>query len=156
MSHRFQRIMHFNHTELHPYPSQYNPCRKVTVRLHPLLVRCCLLCRPVGGVNIWPIGRGIPWGNHGCLPALSPQLKKLALFRKRYWTLFILIFMRHTSCLNSRHAAVLFIYLAFLGRFAATLFFIFSGWLQLGLELSPLLLATYAAWSCSYNLASWS
>ena len=28
-------------------PSQYNPCRKVTVRQHPhpLLVGCCLLCR---------------------------------------------------------------------------------------------------------------
>ena len=24
----------------------------------------------VGGVNIWPIGRGIPWGNHGCLPVV--------------------------------------------------------------------------------------
>ena len=26
-------------------PSQYNPCRKVTVSLRPLLVFCCLLCR---------------------------------------------------------------------------------------------------------------
>ena len=57
MSHRFQRIRQFNHAELHPYPSQYNPCRKITVRLHPLLVGCCL---PVGGVKIRPIGRGIP------------------------------------------------------------------------------------------------
>ena len=39
MSHRFQRIRQFNHAELLPYPSQSNPCRKVTVRLqHPLLV----------------------------------------------------------------------------------------------------------------------
>ena len=27
-----------------------------------------LFALPVGGVNIWPIGRGLPLGNHGCLP----------------------------------------------------------------------------------------
>ena len=64
MSHRFQRIGQFNNAELHPYPSQYNPCQKVTVRLRPLLAGCCL---PVDGVNIWPVGRG----NHGCLPVVT-------------------------------------------------------------------------------------
>ena len=34
----------FNNAELHSYPKQYNPCRKATVRLQPLLVGCCLLC----------------------------------------------------------------------------------------------------------------
>ena len=27
-----------------------------------------LFALPVGGVDIWPIGSGIPRGNHGCLP----------------------------------------------------------------------------------------
>ena len=62
MSRIFQRIRQFNNAELHPYPSQYNPCRIVNVMLHPLLVWCCLLCR-WGDVNIWPIGRDIPWVN---------------------------------------------------------------------------------------------
>ena len=30
---------------------------------------------PVGGVNIWPIGRGIPWGNQECLPVVTPWHK---------------------------------------------------------------------------------
>ena len=61
LSHRFQRV----NAELHPYSSQYNPCRKVTVRLCPLSVWCYLLC------NIWPIGKVIPWENHGCLPVVT-------------------------------------------------------------------------------------
>ena len=56
MLHRFERIRQFNNAELHPYPSQDNPCKvapSVGVMLYAL---------PVGGVNIWSIGRGIPWG----------------------------------------------------------------------------------------------
>ena len=58
----FQRIRQFNNVELHPYPSQYNPCQKETVRLQ--VVGVMLFALPVGCVNIWPIGKVIPWGNH--------------------------------------------------------------------------------------------
>ena len=30
-----------------------------------------LFALPVGGDNIWAIGRGIPWGNHGYLPVVT-------------------------------------------------------------------------------------
>ena len=59
MSHIFQRIRQFNSAELHPYPSQYNPFQIVPS------VGGMLFALPVGGDNIWPIGRGIPWGNQG-------------------------------------------------------------------------------------------
>ena len=45
--------------------------QKVTVRLRPLLMWCCFLCQWVVSTYIWPIGRGIPWGNHGCLPVVT-------------------------------------------------------------------------------------
>ena len=48
MSYRFQRI------------SQCNPCRKVT-QVAPS-VGVMLFALPVGGDSIWPIGKGILWG----------------------------------------------------------------------------------------------
>ena len=75
MSHRFQRIRQFNNAELHPYPSQYNTCRKVTVRFYPLLVWCCLLCRLV--VITYGKQVGAYQGNHGCLPVVTSWLTLL-------------------------------------------------------------------------------
>ena len=72
MSHRYQRIRQFNHAELHPYSSQYNPSIKPESNCQvPPSVGVVLFALPVGGVNIWPIGRGIPWGNHGGLPVVT-------------------------------------------------------------------------------------
>ena len=65
MLHRFQRVRQSNNAELHWYLSQYNPCRKVTVRLH--FIGGMLFALPVGGNNIWPIGRG----NHGYLQVVT-------------------------------------------------------------------------------------
>ena len=42
-----------------------------------------LFALPVGGVNIWPIGRGIPWGNHGCLPVVTSWHKSMESAEQR-------------------------------------------------------------------------
>ena len=69
MSHIFQRIRQFNHAELHIFPASI-----ILVKFKcqvAFFVGVMLFALPVGGVNIWPIGRGIPWGNHGCLPVVT-------------------------------------------------------------------------------------
>ena len=90
MSHRFQRIRQFNNAELHPYSNQYNPCLKATCQVVPS-VDVMMFALPVGGDNIWPIGRGIPWGNLGCLPVVTLwHTLHIGLY---IWSVFFIYFL---------------------------------------------------------------
>ena len=53
-----------------------------------------LFALPVGGVNIWPIGRGMPWENHGCFPVVTPWHKlQIGLY---IWSVGVSLPLRET------------------------------------------------------------